>query len=379
MKFCEAMSNITKLNLSSPYDSNKNDEVLRAISANMRHLKSLNIAWWKVDPKSIEYLLPTEDNALGGCPELVELDLWYIKNVHLELLKKIILALPKLRFLRHELLVVALENLTEEEVGVDTARSLNIDFNNKCLSHDINYGVLAKSQIFQRVSNNITAAHISVPQSEEELKEFDLLVDLLMSLPKLRSLRLWRWNTLGTYTHVLPLLESIGDRLVFLEVILHNLNLWDIMRTCPNLVNLRFPHSFSVHLDQVEKPSKVPVLNYIRSIHLCLDEQCSADMLIALLQSPCLNKIYLYNAKVMSDDVMWNVLSSRGCAALSKVTEFSVEFCPLITAAPFVNWLNRENCSLQYMKFCKCEKINYDTLRAAAEECPRAMIIEQKL
>ena len=175
MKFCVAMSNITKLNLSSPYDSNKNDEVLRAISANMRHLKSLNIAWWKVDPKSIEYLLPTEDNVPGGCSELVELDLWYIKNVHLELLKKIILALPKLRFLRHELLVVALENLTEEEIGVDTARSLNIHFNNKCLSHHINYDVLAKSPIFQRVSNNITAAHISVPQSEEELKEFDLV------------------------------------------------------------------------------------------------------------------------------------------------------------------------------------------------------------
>ena len=109
---------------------------------------------------------------------------------HLELLKKIILALPSLRSLRHGLLITALENLTEEEVGVDTARSLIIDFNNKWSSHPINFDVLAKSPICQQIINNITTAQILVLESEKEIEEFVLLADLLMSMPKLRRLKL---------------------------------------------------------------------------------------------------------------------------------------------------------------------------------------------
>ena len=86
----------------------------------MRHLKSLNISNCEVEPKIIECLLPTEDNSLGGCPELVDLDLSSNVMVHVELLKKILLALPKLRSLKHELLVNALGELTEEEMGEDT-------------------------------------------------------------------------------------------------------------------------------------------------------------------------------------------------------------------------------------------------------------------
>ena len=353
----------------------------------MRHLKSLNISYWTVDLKSIEYLLPTEDNALGGCPELVELDLRRIQDVHLELLKKIILALPKLRSLQHRFVVAALESLTEEEMGVDTARSLNIEFDDIDSSHPINYGVLAKSPIFQRVINNITTAHINVPKYEKGLKEFDLVIDLLVSLPKLRSLQLNQWCTLGTYTHVLSLLESIGHRLVSAELYLYDLDLWDIMKTCPNLENLTFRHSYilfgipmDIQRDQVETPSPLPVLNYIRDIDLSLDKKlCSAEMLIALLQSPCLNKIDLRDVEAMSDDVMWNVLSSGWCTALSKVTEFSVHERPLITAAPFVQWLNRENCSLQYLAFIRCENVDCEIVRAAAEKCPRAIIIEEVL
>ena len=381
------MPNITKLNLSNPYENNRHDGVLKAISANMRHLKSLNISNWTVDPKSIEDLLPTEDNALGGCPELVELHLLGIPEIDVELLKMIILALPKLRSLQHRFAFAALVNLTEEEMGVDTARCLNIEFNNTFSSHPINYGVLAKSPIFQRVINNITTAKINVPKYEKELKDFNLLGDLLMSLPKLRSLQLNQWCTLGTYTHVLSLLESIGHRLVSVELYLYDLDLWDIMKTCPNLENLTFRHSYimfgtemDIQRDQVETPSKLPVLNYIRYIDLSLDKQlCSTEMLISLLQSPCLNQIEIRDVDVMSDDVMWNVLSSGWCTALSKVTEFSVSDRPLITAAPFVNWINSENCSLQYLAFIRCENVDCEIVKAAAEKCPRAIIIEEVL
>ena len=297
---------------------------------------------------------------------------------HLKLSKKIILALPKLKFLRHDLLVNALENLTEEEICVDTARYLIIDFNNKCSSRPINYGVLAKSSICQRVINNITTAHILVPESEKEIEDFVLLADLLMSMPKLRRLKLWQMS--ASDTDVLSLLKSIRDRLVSIDVMLYSLNLRYIMKTCPNLVKMTFYQDFLInvllkdgnilHQDQVEKPSKLPVLSCLRYTHLLNvgKELCSTDMLIALRQSPCLNKIHLMNVKSMTDDVMFNVLSSSGYAALSKVTEFVLMNCPLIAAAPFVHWFKRDNCSLQYMGFIRCEKVDCDVLRDAANK-----------
>ena len=162
--FCAAMPHMTKLDLCYGHTKCKYARVLRAIAANMHHLKSLSISSCKVDPKAIEYLLPTEDNDLGGCPELVELDLWHIKDVGVELLKKIILALPKLRSLRHELLVDALGALTEEEMGVDTARYLNTlcahpVYGMQHLS-SMQYGILVQSAVFQRLNKNIITVDI---------------------------------------------------------------------------------------------------------------------------------------------------------------------------------------------------------------------------
>ena len=65
---------------------------------------------------------------------------------------------------------------------------------------------------------------------------------------------------------------------------------------------------------------------------------------------------------------MFNALSSSGYAALSKVTEYVLKNCPLITAAPFVHWFKRDNCSLQYMGFIRCEKVDCDVLKDAANK-----------
>ena len=387
-KLCPAMPHITKLSLTNAHYDDKCDGLLRAIAANLHHLKYLNFSKSEVDPKAIEYLLPTEDNVLGGCPKLVELDLWNVKNVDVKLLKKLILALPKLRSLKHWLLVNGLAELTEEEMGVDTARCFNSLYALNVSYRPIRFDLLAKSPAFQRFKNNIATIDMDAPKSEEGQQKSALLADVLMWLPNLKNVTLFEISEADH--HVSSLLETIGDRLESLTFINSlNLNVQNIMRTCKNLVRLTIslvinennpPMNVSnIHQDQVEKPSKFPELNYLTEIYFDVLEKdvCSADMLIALLQSPCLNKITLCNVEAMSDDVMWNVLLSRGCTALSKVIGITVSECALITAEPFVHWLTKENCSLQYMRFKKCEKVDYQRLGAAAGKCSRAVIIQK--
>ena len=392
-RFCWAMPHITKLNLSlwghpETYHKNSYDGVLRAIAGNMPHLKYLDISCCIVKHKAIKYLLPTEDNTLGGCPKLVELNLSCILSVDVKLLKKILLALPKLRFLGHELLVYALVNLTEEEMDVDTARSLY------CLSSWIDakqftnlpsgpYNILSQSPVFQRLKNNITTAGIAI--NEREQNETAIVADVLMSLTKLSSIQLWYISEANKY--FLPVLESMGDRLKHLSLydISDSLCVDDIMRTCPNLARLIITHrqqddasprnGINLHNNQIEKSSKQPVLNCLTL--LCLrnigKQMCSADMLIALLQSHNLIHIRLEYLEAMSDDVMFNVLSSPGCAALSKVSEFFVNRCPLITEAPFVQWLKRENCSLQHIEHVRssnCENVDCEILALLLRKAP---------
>ena len=381
-KFCEAMPHITELNLTHGDNVDKNDSMLKGIAANMHHLKSLYMTDCEVEPKAIEYLLPTEDNTLGGCPKLVDLSLWGVRNVDEDLLKKIILALPKLRFLKHELLVNALGKLTEEEMGVDTARYLNSLYVRR-LYYDqtdslsyTRYDILVKSPVFEWFKTNITTVSIDV----EGQNESALITDVLISLPKLRSITLY--GELEA-PNVLSLLESVGDRVVDLRLFgsSGNLRTFDIMRTCPNLIELGLTMSTLKSInnpshDQVKWPSKIPVLNFLRKIYLRnLNRQvCSADMLTALLQSPCLNKIILLDLDVLSDDVMLDVLTTAGCAALAKVTRFEA-ISSLLTAAPFVHWLAKENCSLQDMELWNCEKIDHKVLGEAAEKYQRTLNI----
>ena len=331
-EFCKAMPQITKLSVSCGGQMNRYDGALRAIGANMHHLKSLDISWCSAEPKSIEHLLPTEDNALGGCPELEDLDLWEVENVDVELLKKIILALPKLP--------------------------------------------RGKRQ--------------SAKSGQQEIAS---LADALMSLPKLNCLKLSGISE--AHEHVFPLLDSIGDRLVLVELfdLSGYLSVQDIMRTCTNIVELElcyrhFKNSTLkndsnklVQQNQIESTSKMLVLHCLTKVTLghMNKEICSSDMLIALLQSPNLENVLLGDLEAMTDDVMWTVLSSNCCAGLSKVTRFSVNHCPLITEAPLVDWMNKEDCSLQYIIFSNCPGIDCNVLKAAAKKCHKALRIEEVL
>ena len=360
----------------------------------MHDLKSLRIPYSNVEPKALEYLLPTEDNALGGCPELVDLDLCHVEQVDIQLLKSIILALPKLKSLKHELFVNALRDLTEEEMGVDTARYVNTLYGRHFYglpNHSfslLRYTDLDKSPGFQRIRNNITNIDIPLPAAEVGQIEPSIFANVLISMPKLRSISLC--NIGDARRHVLPVLESIGHRLEYLDLHLDasgNLSIQDIMMTCRNLVKLNMyqPHmeyddvliGSSLHHDQVECTSKLPVLEEINLNDLGKDV-CSADGLIALLQSPNLNKISLRNLEAMSDDVMFKALSSPDYAALSNVIQFSVKECSLLTEGPLVNWITRENCSLQYIGFWKCENMDIYVLQPYALEYHRALIIMEE-
>ena len=392
------MPHITELDLSLEHhpkehsNNNKYDGVLRAIGANMPHLKLLYISYCTVKSKAIKYLLPTEDNALGGCPELVELDLLGIITVDVKLLKKIILALPKLRFLGHQLLVNALVDLTEEEMGADTARSLFfldswIFPEQYVYFPSVRFDILAESPVFQQLKNTITDVYITIDTREQ--KHSALVASVLLSLTKLRTLQLT--NISETSKHFLPVLVSIGDRLHNLDLchISESISVQDIMRTCPKLTCLKLEgcqednaapgNGINLYSDRIEEPRQLPVLHCLTRLCLGrLDKQvCSADMLIALLQSSNLKNFKIINLEVMSDDVMFNILPSPGCGALLNVTQFSMEECPLITAAPFVDWLTMENCSLQQMRFSNCEKVDCEILRAVAEKSPRAVIINE--
>ena len=380
-KFCAAMPHITILKMSCEYFKNNYDGVLRAIASNMPHLKCLDISYCKVDPESIEYLLPTEDNALGGCPELVELDLRYIRSVDEDLLKKVILALPKLTCLQHELLIIALGQLMDNEMGVDTARSMNTLYSMHFYSYFLayspeEYDILVKSPVFQRINKNITSIDFDVPEQKSAL-----LCNVLMSLPNLERIILK--DISDADEHLLPVLESIGDSLQQLRLcdISGNLNVHDIMRTCKNLVLLILTRDVLrngnyIDHDQQEMSIVPDSLREIQFINVDAG-MCRADMLTALLQAPCLDKVYLNNVEVMSDDVMLNAFSARNWSGLSKVSKIKVQHCPLITAAPFVYWLEMENFSLLYISFFGCEKIDYKILVAAAGKCDRALIIEE--
>ena len=391
--FCTAMPHITKIDFLSVHRDNRYDRVLRAIAANMHHLKSLSISFCMIDhPKAIEYLLPTKGNTLGGCPELVHLDLLGVNNVHAESLKKIILALPKLRSLKHDLLVDALADLTEEEMDEDTARCFNSLYVS-LLGNGCSYiccDIMSKSPVFQRFRHNITTVYIREARNKDGQKESPLSADALMSLPNLEHITLCFISE--SDRRVLHLLESSGDCVKYLrlEFISANLSVQNIMSACRNLVKLSLVYrpfignsqrSGNKHHDQVEWPSKLPVLHYLTELILYQANKsvCSAEILIALLQSPNLSKITLDKLDVMLDDVMFNALSSRGCTALSKVTDFTVWHCPLITEAPLVHWLSRENCSLQYISFYKCEKINHERLQAGAEKYPKPLMIKERL
>ena len=199
-------------------------------------------------------------------------------------------------------------------MGLDTARYLNKLYS-RHVDSPIRFDLLAKSPVFQRFKNNITTVDLDAPLAEDGQQESASFADVLMWLPKLTNVTLCGISE--ARHHVSSLLDSIGDRLEYLhfKYISRYLSIQDIMTKCSNLVQLTMSHTIGSlinisnrHKDQVEELSKLPVhvLNYLTDIHLdCMNQEMySADMLIALLQSSCLNEIYLMHVRAMSDDVM---------------------------------------------------------------------------
>ena len=112
-------SHHTTLNLSVVLRTDRYDGAIRAISLNLPNLRALNISESCVQASAIELPLPTIRNPLRGCSELVVLNLKYNSLVTVKLLKKIILRLPKLQYLKHTLLMKTLSGLTEKEMDED--------------------------------------------------------------------------------------------------------------------------------------------------------------------------------------------------------------------------------------------------------------------
>ena len=111
--FTEAMHHMTTLNLAGVLRTYRYDGVLRAISLNMPNLKALDISQSNVKANAIECLLPTKEKPSSGCPDLIYFSLKKSKFVTVGLLKKIILRLPKLQYLKNVLLMKTLAELTE--------------------------------------------------------------------------------------------------------------------------------------------------------------------------------------------------------------------------------------------------------------------------
>ena len=378
--FCSTMKQITQLDLGGVmvcYDPCY-DGVLKAIGNNMHHLTSLDISFSRVTSNAINYLLPTEENSYTGCSKLVFLNLIGVQSLNVCTLKNIILSLPKLRCLKHEMLISALVGLTEEEMDKDTGR---------CLQHLrglssweltrslIRYDLLPYTPVYQRL-DNITVVDIDVaPQFQH------FLIDLLLPLNKLKSLSLCGMS--NSHQYLLPVLEVNGAQLEFLNLIYlsGNLNVYDIIRTCPFLMELTMliDNYSENHKHPEQLANDIPVLPFLRKASLVnMDAQlCSKDMLTALLRSPDVQDITLNQIEVMSDDVLFNVMlpTLSGRAPLLKMKNFNVIFCEAITATPFVEWLQMTNILLEELKLSDCCNVDFEVLKAAAMKYSRNLML----
>ena len=170
----EAMHHMTTLNLSCVLRTGRYDGVLKAISVSMPYLKSLDIPQRAVPANAIELLLPTEGNPPRGCPQLVYLNLMDSLNFTVELLKKILLCLPKLRYLKDALLMKTLTELTEKEMDAETGRCLTYfysDWSCDCCCHEIYYDAFSRAPVFTRLNNITEVGIVATEESEQLLKD----------------------------------------------------------------------------------------------------------------------------------------------------------------------------------------------------------------
>ena len=374
--FTEAMHHMTLLNLSGVLRTCSYDAVIRAISVSMPNLKALDISRSFVQPSAIENLVPTKRSRLRGCPELAYLNLAENSFVTVELLKKILLRLPKLQYLKHALLLKTLTELTESEMDEDTGRCLKYLYSGwsfDCYSNETYYDALLKAPMLHRLGN-ITQVDIEViDESEHFLKA------ILMQLKKIKVLTLHSFSKSREF--LLPVLEANGGCLEHLH--LHDLsgglNLSDVMRTCPGLVELTMYCSTNngSQIPKVETSTLDPVLTCLRKCDLHFTDKhiCSKATLASLLMSPYLEEILLSNVESMSNNVMFYFLLCLrdGYVQSSKVKKITLDCCPNITEEPFVRWLSMEDCILQFLCIQLCSNVNCKDLIAAAEMYPKAL------
>ena len=343
----------------------------------MPEITSLNISNFTIDATDIDYLLPAEDNP--GCPKLKHLIASRVQSLDKKMLRKILISLPKLKSLEHELMFNALVELSAEELGVDTALCLEQLFGTASLTCDhgvpIHDGVLRDSPVFPRLCNVSSVMLMTNTQSEL------LLSDLLMSLPNLSGITLFEVSQ--SHMMLLPVLKSIGKRLkrLYLKDIVGNLSVGNVIETCPNLVELCLYYKKNHISNSLEVVSSNDhhALCCLEDLGLSnLDEAlCSENMLISLLRAPCLKHARLLSVEVMSDSVMFTALSVsyRGCAPLSKVTEFAIAGCSSITTASFFHWLAMADCVVEILHFVRCQKFDYESLQVGAKQYSRSLSI----
>ena len=170
------------------------------------------------------------------------------------------------------------------------------------------YDAFSRAPVLIRFGN-LTEVNIVLKEKSEHFWK-----DVLMQLKKIQQLTLY--SVCESQKYLLPVLESTGGCLKYLHLydLSGDLDLSNIMRTCPGLVELSVSGDSDTqwHKPKIKTSESDPVLTCLRKFKLHLTDEyiCSKGTLVSLLKSPCLEDIYLSNVDAMSDDAMFNFLSS---------------------------------------------------------------------
>ena len=173
----------------------------------MRKLKTLDISDNTAELSALACLVPQEDNLQRGCPELEFLNLWGMPCLDLELLKKIILCLPKLRCVKYELFIDEFIELANVPITKSTATCLEeiiewgMDFIKFTYAPHCN-NVLDNTAVATNFGD-ITSVDITVRKDSQTL-----MSDIMMSLTKLKNLTVH--NLSNSQEVLLPFLDSSG-------------------------------------------------------------------------------------------------------------------------------------------------------------------------
>ena len=269
-------------------------------------------------------------------------------------------------------MVNALVEITDEELGMNSGRCMEhlyLDFPQTWKDSSVQCHILQNAPVFAGECNVTRVDMFELSHSIVSTK------NSLMPLKKLDSISFDRLS--GSRDDFMSLLESKGDCLEFLRLtyIDQTVTLCDIIRTCPKLekrmVTYRGPDAKSGSVSEQIYQTILPCLKKITLADVT-KEMCSSETLVSLLLCPQLEEISLWAVQAMSNDVTFKVLSSSR-ASLSKVKYFELNFCPAITAAPFVQWLSMGKIVLEDLHIKNCKMDDEDVLHAAAENYPRPL------